>query len=151
MFSYVSWWVSWFWFVFLPNSGKPTVESGEGNGNPLQDLCLKNPTARGVLAGYSPWGCKQSDMIEQLALQFSRSAVSDSAIPWTAACQASLSVTNSWSLPKLMCIESVMPSNHLLLCSPLLFLPSIFPSIRVFKWVSYSHEVAKVLEFQLQH
>ena len=86
VFSYVSWWVSCFWFVFLPNSGKPTVESGEGNGNPLQDLCLKNPTARGVLAGYSPWGCKQSDMIEQLALQFSRSAVSDSAIPWTAAC-----------------------------------------------------------------
>ena len=51
--------------------------------------------------------------------------------PWTAACQASLSITNSWSLLKLMSIESVMPSNHLILCHPLL-LPSIFPSIRVF-------------------
>ena len=52
--------------------------------------------------------------------------------PWTAACQASLSITNSWSSPKLMSIESVMPSNHLILCHPLLLLPSIFPSIRVF-------------------
>ena len=52
--------------------------------------------------------------------------------PWTAARQASLSITNCWSLLKLMSIESVMPSNHLILCHPLLFLPSIFPSIRVF-------------------
>ena len=51
---------------------------------------------------------------------------------WTAACQAFLSITHSWSLPKLMSIESVMPSNHLILCHPLLLLPSIFPSIRVF-------------------
>ena len=54
------------------------------------------------------------------------------ATPWTAAHQTSLSITNSRSLPKLMSIESVMPSNHLILCHPLLFLPSIFPSIRVF-------------------
>ena len=53
------------------------------------------------------------------------------ATPWTAGCQVSLSITNSQSLPKLMSIESVMPSNHLILCHPLL-LPSIFPSIRVF-------------------
>ena len=52
--------------------------------------------------------------------------------PWTAACQASLSMTNSWSLLKLMSIESVMPSNHLILCRPLLLLPLIFPTIRVF-------------------
>ena len=52
--------------------------------------------------------------------------------PWTTARQASLSITNSWSLPKPMSIESVMPSNHLILCCPLLILPSIFPSIRVF-------------------
>ena len=52
--------------------------------------------------------------------------------PWTAACQASLSNTNFWSPPKLMSIESVMLSNHLILCRPLLLLPSIFPSIRVF-------------------
>ena len=52
--------------------------------------------------------------------------------PWTATCQASLSFTFSQSLPKLMSIESVIPSNHLILCHPLLLLPSIFPSIRVF-------------------
>ena len=74
------------------------------------------------------------------------------ATTWTAACQASLSITNSWSLLKLMSIELVMPSNHLILCHPLLLLPSVFPSFRVlFQWVSSSHQVAKVLEFQLQH
>ena len=52
--------------------------------------------------------------------------------PWTAACQASLSITNSRSLLKLMSVESVMPSKHLILCRPLLLPPSIFPSIRVF-------------------
>ena len=52
--------------------------------------------------------------------------------PWAAACQATLSITNSWSLLKLMSIELVMPSSHLILCCPLLLLPSIFPSIRVF-------------------
>ena len=54
------------------------------------------------------------------------------ATPWTAACQASLSITNSQSLLRLMSIKSVMPSNHLILCRPLLLLPSIFPSIRFF-------------------
>ena len=66
-------------------------------------------------------------------------------IPWTAALQASLSFCNSWSLLKLMSIESVMPSNHLILCGPLLLLPSVFPSIRVFsdelalriRWTKY--------------
>ena len=52
--------------------------------------------------------------------------------PWIAACQDSLSITNSWRSPRLMCIESVMPSSHLILCSPLLLLPQIPPSIRVF-------------------
>ena len=61
------------------------------------------------------------------------------AAPWTAARQASLSITNSWSLPKLMSIESVMPSNHLILCRPLLLLPSIFPNIRVFSNESALH------------
>ena len=54
------------------------------------------------------------------------------ATPWTAARQASLSITNSRSLLKLMSIESLMPSNHLILCHPLLLFPSVFPSIRVF-------------------
>ena len=58
--------------------------------------------------------------------------MSDSATPWTAACQASLSINNSRSLLKLMSIESMMPSNHLILCHPPLLLSSIFPSIRVF-------------------
>ena len=58
------------------------------------------------------------------------------ATPWTVAHQASLSFTNSWSLLKLVSIESVMPSNYLILCHPLLFPPSIFPSLRVFSNVS---------------
>ena len=65
--------------------------------------------------------------------------------PWTAACQAPLSIINSWSLLKQMSIESVMPSNHLILCQPLLLPPSILPSIRVFsnelalriRWLKY--------------
>ena len=64
--------------------------------------------------------------------------MSDSANPWTAACQASLSFTISWNLFKLMSIESVMPSNHLIFCCPLL-LPSNFPSIRVISNVSALH------------
>ena len=59
--------------------------------------------------------------------------------PWTAAHQASLSITNSWSLLKLMSIELVMPSSHLILCRPLLLRPSIFPSIRVFSSESVLH------------
>ena len=72
------------------------------------------------------------------------------ATPWTATRQASLSITNSQSLPKPMSIELVMPSSHLILCCSLLLLPSIFPNIDLFQWVSSLHEVAKVLELQLQ-
>ena len=61
------------------------------------------------------------------------------ATPWTAACQASLSITNSQSLLKLMSIEMVMPSNHLILCHPLILPPSIFPSIRLFSNKSVLH------------
>ena len=74
--------------------------------------------------------------------------MSDSATPWTAACQASLSITSSRSLFKLMSIKLVMPSNHLIFCHPLLPLPSIFPSIRV---LSKESVLAKILEFQFQH
>ena len=66
------------------------------------------------------------------SVQFSRSVVSDSATLWTAACQTFLSITNSQSSLKLLSIELVMPSNHLILCHLLLLLPSIFPSIRIF-------------------
>ena len=65
---------------------------------------------------------------------------------WTAACQASLSFTVFWSLLRLMFIESVMLSNHLILCHPLL-LPSILPSISLFQWVGCSHQVAKYRSF----
>ena len=64
-----------------------------------------------------------------------------------AACQASLSFTNFWSLLKLMSIDLVMPSSHLILCHPLLLLPSVFTNIMVFA----SNHVAKVLELQLQY
>ena len=68
----------------------------------------------------------------QESVQFNCSAVSNSVTPWAVAQEASLFITNSQSLLKLMSIKSVMPSNHLILCHPLLLPPSIFPSIRVF-------------------
>ena len=86
------------------------------------------------------------------------------ATPWTAARQASLSITSSWSLFKLMSIESVMSSNHLILCHPLLLLPSIFPSISVFsnesflliRWPKYwsfsispSNENSELISFRM--
>ena len=70
--------------------------------------------------------------IQFSSVHFIRSIMSYSATPWTAACQASLSIVNSRSLLKLMSIESVIPSSHLILCHPLHLPPSVFPSIRVF-------------------
>ena len=81
---------------------------------------------------------KTSKYIYQ-SVQFSHSVMSNSATPWTAACQASLSITNSRGLFKLRSIELVMPSNHLILCHPHLLLPSIFPNIRVFSTKSALH------------
>ena len=87
------------------------------------------------------------------SVQFSRSVVSDSLRPHESQharppCPSPTPRVH----PNLMCIESVMPSSHLILCRPLLLLPPIPPSIRVFfQWVNSSHEVAKVLEFQPQH
>ena len=77
---------------------------------------------------HSKWGASLTNSSSVQLLNYVRLF----AVPWTATHQASLSITNSQSLPKLMSIESVMPSNHLILCHPLLLLPSIFPSIRVF-------------------
>ena len=77
--------------------------------------------------------------LEHSSLVQSLSHVQLFATPWTAACQASLSITNSQSLLKLMSIELVMPSNHLILYCPLLLLPSVFPSIRVFSNKSVLH------------
>ena len=97
----------------------------------------------------------------------SLSSVQLSATPWTVARQASLSITNSWSLLKLLSIELVMPSNHLIFCCPLLLLPSIFPSIRVLssesalciRWPKYwsfcfnispSNEYSGLISFQME-
>ena len=73
----------------------------------------------------------QKTQVQSLSSVQSLSRVQLFATPWTAARQASLTITNFWSLPKPMSIESVVPSNYLILCSPLLLLPSIFPSVRV--------------------
>ena len=74
------------------------------------------------------------------------------ATPWTAACQAPLSLTISGSWPKFMTIASVMPASHLILWCPLLLLPTVFPRIRdLFQWLSCSHQVTEILEFQLKH
>ena len=100
------------------------------------------------------------------SVQFSCSVMSDSVAPWTAACQAFLSITNSRSLLKLMFIESAKPSNHLILCRLRLPLPSIFPSIRVFsnkstlpiRWPKYwsfsiiispSNEYSRLISFRM--
>ena len=72
-------------------------------------------------------------------VQFSHSVMSDSVTPWAAAGQAFLSITNPWNLLKLMSIELVMPCNHLILCHPLLLLPSTFPNIRGFSNESVLH------------
>ena len=96
------------------------------------------------------------------SVQFSHSVMPNSATPWTAAHQASLSITSSQSLLKLTSTELAMPSNHLILCCPLLLLPSIFPSIRVFskdsvlrlKWsfsfsFSPSNEYSGLISFRI--
>ena len=83
--------------------------------------------------------------------QFSCSPCPTLCTPWTTACQASLSLTNSQRLPKLMSIESVMPSSHFILCRPLHLLPSLSQNQDLSKWLSTSHQVAKVLEFLFQY
>ena len=109
---------------------------------------------------------KEERNILNLPVQFSHTVVSDSATPWTAACQASLSITNSRSLLKLMSFDSVIPPNHLILCHPLLLQPSILPSIGVFtnetllliRWPKYwsfsfgispSNEYSELISFRI--
>ena len=120
---------------------------GGGHGYPLQYYYLENSMDRRAwwaiahrvakswvtkrLSSRSSWGMEKVHRVTTLLL-FSCSVVSDSATPWSTAQQASLSITISQSRLKLLSIESVMTSNHLILCCPLLILPSIFPSIRVF-------------------
>ena len=94
-------------------------------------FCIHSASLCLLVGVFNPFTCK---------VQFSCSVISDSLWHlWTAACQATLSITNSWSLLKLMSIKSVMPSNHLILFHRPLLLPSIFPSIRVFSNESVLH------------
>ena len=105
----------------------------------VAQLCLAfcNPMD-GSPPGSSVHGILQPRILEWVAMPFSsgssqpRGQTHVFATPWSAAHQASLSITNSWSLLKLMSVESVMPSNHLILCHALLLLPSVFPSVMVF-------------------
>jgi len=121
---------------------------------------------------YVLWDKADSDLLEKYtyhfsSVRFSRWVMSDSATPWIAALQACLSITNSWSLLKLMSIELMLPSNHLILCRPLLLLLSSFPSIRVFsnesvlpiRWPKYwsfsfsispSNEYSGLISFRME-
>ena len=136
----------------IPGSGR---FPGEGSSNPLQVFFPGESHGQRSLAGYSPWCRKELDRTEQLtthahisnaagAIELiqlnsfyfvvvqSLSHVCLFAIPWTVARQASLPFAITQSLPKLMSVESVRASNHLILCRPLLLLPSVFASIRIF-------------------
>ena len=100
------------------------------------------------------WGgesCRDPKDAVQFSSVQSLSCVRLFATPWTTACQASLFITNCRSLPKSMSIESVMHPTISSSVIPFSSCPQSFPASRFFKWVSSSHEVAKVLEFQLQH
>ena len=103
---------------------------------------------------YGSWFCIPSGslclLVGALSVQFSRSVVSDFVTLWTAARQASLSITNSQNSPKLICIKSVIQPSHPL-PSPSSPAPNPSQHPGLFQWVNSSHEVAKVLEFQPQH
>ena len=125
--------------------------------------CLLPPLRCPV--SFCPWSRASPSQLSSVQ-SFSHSVMPDSVTPWTAACQASLPITNSRSFLKLMSIKSVMPSNHLILCRPLFLPPSIFPSIRVFsnesviciRWpkdwnfsfsISPSNEYSGLISFQM--
>ena len=115
------------------------MSSSRGSSQPrMESMSLLSPALAGrFFTTSTTWEVPISG-IEFSSVQ-SLSQVWLFATPWTAARQGSLSITNSWSPPKLMSIESVMPSNNLILCCPLLLLPSIIPSIRVFSNESALH------------
>ena len=118
-----------------------------------------HPTFRGVcgsrLSGLCPGEGRTHNVEDCQDAQFSSvqllSHVRLFVTPWIPARQASLSITNSWSSLKLMSIESLMPSSHLILLSPSPSAPNPSNYQGLYQWVNSLHEVAKVLEFQLQH
>ena len=120
-------------------------ESGKAGGDVfLGVILLPSPSPHGEFGSSLHLVVRALTQVSRLQGSFYISVQSLSrvwlfATPWIAARQASLSITNSRSLLKLISIESVMPSNHLILCRPLLLLPSVFPSIRVFSKKSLSH------------
>ena len=132
-------------FFFL--SFSPKVFHSQGWFSMVYRYCSKHRFASHVVS------MKKIRRTKSVSLQFSSvnslSRVRLFAIPWIAARQASLSISNSRSSLRLKSIESVMSSSHLILCHPLLLLPPIPPSMSLFQWVNSSREVAKVLEFQL--
>ena len=92
-----------------------------------------------IWKNWNNWVYKRKQTLLELLLSSITQSCPTLCDPWTAACQASLSITNSQSLLKLMSIKLVMPSNHLILCHPLLLPPSVFPSIRVLSNESVLH------------
>ena len=125
--------VSTFATIIQHSSGSPSYSNKRRKGN------KRNPDQKGSKA------FSADDISSVQSLSCVRLFVT----PWIAALQASLFITISRSSLRLTSIESMMPSSHLILGRPLLFLPPIPPSISLFQWVSSSHEVAKVWEFQL--
>ena len=130
----------WWTLYLLSNKGNPRILEWVAYPFSRGSSWPRNQTGVSCIPGrfFTNWAIREdhvsiiTTLFWSLSVHFSHSVMSDSVTPWTVACQAFLSITNSWSLLKLMSIESVIPSNHLIFCPPLLFLPSIFPSIRVF-------------------
>ena len=114
-------------------SGLPFPSPGD---LPDPGIQPRSPTSQVDSLPFEPSGKPPHNSIYLSSVQFSCSVMSDSCNPMTAVCHASLSITNSQSLLELMSIELVMPFSHLILCCPLLLLPSVFPSIRVFSNMS---------------
>ena len=122
----------------LPSSPLPwvgEVQQGQLVASSEDTICFFRPL---ILCTYTSF-CLECPSILQIRSDQWLSHVQLFAIPWIAACQASLSITNSWSLLRLMSIEPAMPYSHLILCHPLLLLPPVPPSIRVFSNESSLH------------
>ena len=117
-------------YLNILNQSKPEAHLSKAKGHLFSSYNIL-PTFISPILLTGPYFSQYQGYTSAFSVQ-SLSHISLFATPWTAACQVSLSITNSQSLLKLISIESVMPSNHLILCHPLLFSPSIFPSIRVF-------------------
>ena len=143
------------WSVFTDNenwgTGSKSIYQWKSQDSNLYSV-IPEPFFSNVLKIFQNHKKKHFFLVFQNMPQFSCTVGSDSLQPHRLQqARSPCPITNSQSLLKLMPIESVMPSNHLILCRPLLFPTSSFQASGFFQWVSSSHQVAKVLEFQLQH